>query len=213
MRFLVFQHVPHEHPGLISGFAKENNIDLEIVELWRPYSIPSVLDYDALIIMGGPMGVYEDSSAYPSKENEIKAIQEGLGKVPMLGFCLGSELLAHALGANVYPNIQNGKKVKEIGYYQLDLTEEGLKSPLFKNFTSPIEVLEWHGDAFELPKKSTLLATSPLCHNQAFSYKNAYGLLFHFEFTPEMIAKQIEVDKTWIHEDLEINEKELLKQS
>lgn len=213
MKLLVFQHVPHEHPGLISTYAKENNISLHTIELWKKYSIPSLSNFDGLIIMGGPMGVYEGKETYPSKEDEIKTIKEGIGNIPMLGFCLGSQLMAYALGADVHPNIKNGKKVKEIGYYNIDVTSEGKQNPIFKDFTSPMEVLEWHGDAFELPKDSTLLATSPLCTNQAFSYKNASGLLFHFEFTPEMISKQIETDKQWIHQDFKLNEEKLIWQA
>jgi len=213
MKFLVFQHVPHEKLGLIADFAKEHNITLDVIELWNSYHIPSVLTYDALIIMGGPMGVYEGKDAYPSKEDEIKTIKEGLGKVPMLGFCLGSELLASALGANVYPYSKDDKRIKEVGYYDVSLTQEGLKSPLFQGFKSPVNVLEWHGDAFDLPEESVLLASSSLFHNQAFSYKNAFGLLFHFEFTPEMIAKQIEIDSAWIHTDNELDEGKLLQQA
>ncbi len=210
MRFLVFQHVPHEHPGLIADFADANNIRLDTVHLWKPYKIPSHSNYDALIIMGGPMGVYENEKQYPSKNDEVKAIREALGEMPILGFCLGSQLLAYAMGAEVGPNVVDGKQVKEIGYLDVSLTDAGKKSPLFKGFSSPIKVLQWHGDAFDLPEKATLLATSPLCTNQAFSHKNAYGLLFHFEFKPEMIAKQIEIDKKWIHECYEIDERSLL---
>lgn len=213
MKLLAFQHVPHEHPGLIAVYAKENNIRLDIIELWKSYSMPTLSDYDGLIIMGGPMGVYEGKDIYPSKEDEVKIIQEGAGKIPMLGFCLGSQLIAYALGADVYPNIRSGKKVKEIGYYTIDLTFEGKQSPIFKDFKQSVDVLEWHGDAFDLPKDAALLASSPLCRNQAFSYKNAFGLLFHFEFTPDMIAKQIETDKGWIHTDFELDEVKLLKQA
>lgn len=213
MQWLVFQHVPQEHPGLITVFAQENNITLDIIELWKPYHIPSVLNYDALIIMGGPMGVYNDKDIYPSKEDEIKAIQEGLDKIPMFGFCLGHQLIAHVLGANVYPNIQNGKKIKELGYYPIELTPEGLQSPLFKGFTSPAEVFLWHGDVCDAPKGAMLLATSPLCHNQAYSYKNLYCIQFHFEITPEMIDKLIEIDNTWIHEDFDFDEEKVRQQA
>jgi GMP synthase (glutamine-hydrolysing) len=213
MKFLVFQHVPHEPLGLIADFAKKKSIELEIIELWKPYSIPSVLRYDALIIMGGPMGVYEEEDIYPSKNDEIKAIKEGLGEIPMFGFCLGHQLLASFLGAKVHPNIKNKKKIKEIGYYNIELTSEGKRNPLFKGFTSPIEVFQWHGDVCELPKNATLLASSPLCNNQAFNYKNVFGIQFHFEITPEMIEKLIEFDNNWIHTDFDLDEDTLRKQA
>jgi GMP synthase (glutamine-hydrolysing) len=180
MKVLVFQHVSHEHVGLIAGFAKRHAIELAIIELWKPYHIPSVLNYDALIIMGGPMGVYDGKEIFPSKQDEVDAINKILGKIPVLGFCLGAQVLASALGAKVYPNIKAGKKIKEIGFYDIDLTSEGMQSPLFKGFKSPIHVLQWHGDTFDLPQDSLLLATSNFCHNQAFSYKNAFGLQFPF---------------------------------
>ena len=210
MKLLVFQHVPHEHPGMISDAAEKNGVTLGVVELWKPYKIPPADEFDALIIMGGPMGVYEGKDQFPSKEDELAFITANLGKMPMIGFCLGSQLLAHSLGGRVYPNMREGKRVKEIGYYDVALTEEGAVDPLFKGFKSPVKVLQWHGDAFDLPAGATLLATSLLCTNQAFRYgTNVYGMLFHNEFTPEMVDRQIEIDKTWIHQDFEMDEKAL----
>ncbi len=213
MKFLVFQHVPHEHIGLIGDFAQENNIALDIIELWKPYQIPSVLTYDALIIMGGPMGVYNEKDVYPSRDDEMRAIKEGLFKVPMFGFCLGHQLLAHVLGADVYPNVISNRKIKEVGFFPIALTEEGLRSPLLKGFTSPLNVFLWHGDVCNVPKDATLLATSSLCQNQAFSYKNVFGIQFHFEITPEMIDTLIELDQKWIHEDNDVDENILRQQA
>lgn len=213
MKFLVFQHVPHEHVGFIADFANSHNIGLDIIELWKPYHIPSINTYDALIIMGGPMGVYNESDKYPSKKDEIHTILEGLGKVPMFGFCLGHQLLANVLGAKVHPNIIKDKKVKEIGYYSIELTGEGKKSPFFKGFSSQIEVFLWHGDVCDLPKGAKLLASSPICNNQAFSYENIFGLQFHFEITSKMVKTLCKVDNKWLHQDFKIDEKNLLKQS
>ncbi len=213
MKFLVFQHVPHEHPGLITQFAKKHGIKLDVIEFWKKYKIPSFTSYDALIIMGGPMGVYEGKDVFPSKDDEVAVIKKALGKIPILGFCLGSQLLAYALGAKVHPNIKNGKHTKEIGYYDIDLTSEGQKNLLFDGFPPKTEVLQWHGDAFDLPNGAKLLATSTQCTSQVFSCKNAYGILFHFEFTLDMVEKQIMVDKDWIHKDFEIDEQELLNEA
>ncbi|MSU56035.1 MAG: type 1 glutamine amidotransferase [Candidatus Taylorbacteria bacterium] len=210
MKILIVQHVLHESPGYIAEYAKERGIALDVLELWKPYTIPNIKDYDALIILGGPMGVYDD---YLSKEDELRVIKESIGRLPILGICLGSQLLAHALGAKVYKNFKDGKRAKEIGYYDMELTKEGSASALFKGFSSPFKVLQWHGDAFDLPEGATLLASSPLCENQAFSYKNAFGTLFHMEFTPAMVKELNELDRKWTHEDFNLDEQKLLAET
>ena len=209
MKLLVFQHVPHEHPGFIAQYARDKNIELNITELWKPYVMPKADEHNALIILGGPMGVYEGADKYPSKNDEVNYIRKSLGRLPILGFCLGSQILAYGLGAKVYKN-----QKKEIGYYNVELTEEGKANRLFRGFASPIKVLQWHGDTFDLPKGAELLATAPDCQNQAFVYgTNAYGLQFHTEFTPEMIKKQIETDRQWIHDGFELNENRLEREA
>ena len=187
MKLLILQHVPHEHPGYIADYANEKGITTDVIKLWQPYSIPAPEDYAGIIIMGGPMGVYEE---FPSKDEEIALIQKVVGRTPILGICLGSQLLAHALGSKVHPNPGG----KEIGYYSLKLTGAGKQSPALKEFPQDIQALEWHVDAFELPAGAELLVSSAQCENQAFSFKNAYGFLFHFEFTPEMVRNQITID-------------------
>lgn len=213
MKILVFQHVENEHPGWLVKAARKKGVTLDTVKFWEKYKIPPISNYSALIVMGGPMGVYDGKDIFPSKEDELAIIKETIGKIPMLGICLGSQLIAHALGALVHKNIVNGKHIKEIGYYDVDLTAEGQNDQLFTGFPTKTKVLQWHGDAFELPRGAKLLATSPFCRNQAFSYKNAYGLLFHMEFTPVMVEKQIKGDKEWIHKNFVIDENQLLAEA
>lgn len=211
MKLLLFQHVKHENLGLISKVLDQLGVEVEVIKLWESYKIPDILEYDGLIIMSGPMGVYE---SYPSEDDEIETIKKALGKIPIIGFCLGSQLLAHVLGAKVYPNYVLGRRVKEIGFYDVELTDQGKTNPILKGFSSPMKVLQWHGDAFDLPSDAKLLATNSNCKNQAFVYgNNAYGFLFHFEFTREMIENQIKIDKDWIHTDFEMDEEKLKRQA
>lgn len=203
---LVLHHVPYEGQGYIADYMQEHEIDFDVVRLWEPYALADVSQYSALIVMGGPMAAYE---AFPSKNDEMALIKAAIGTIPILGICLGSELIAHALGARVYPNENDGKPAKEIGYYTVQLTPEGSANRLFQGFDSDVRVLEWHGDAFDLPSDASLLATSPLCRNQAFAYKNAYGLLFHLELTPEMVQGLAEVNREWTHEHFDLEEEKL----
>lgn len=205
-KVLVLQHVPYEREGYLADYMQDHEIAFDVVRLWEPRALPDVSRYSARIIMGGPMGVYEE---YPSRNAELALIKSAMGTIPMLGICLGSQLIAHALGAHVYPNEQDAKPAKEIGYYTVRLTAEGSANRLFKGFDPDVRVLEWHGDAFDLPRDAALLATSRLCQNQAFVYKNAYGLLFHLEFTPEMVQRLAEVNREWTHENFDLDEEKL----
>ena len=207
---LVLQHVPYETQGSIGDHMRAHDIAFDVVRLWEPYVLPDLSRYAALIVMGGPMAVYED---FPSKKDELALIKAAIGTVPMLGICLGSQLLAHALGARVYPNERDGKPAKEVGYYTVQLTPDGQASGLLERFPSEARVLEWHGDAFDLPPGASLLATSPVCRNQAFAYKNAYGLLFHLESTPEMVAGLADATREWAHRDFDLDEAALLSEA
>jgi GMP synthase-like glutamine amidotransferase len=203
---LVLQHVPYEGHGSIADYLRDHGMAFDVVELWRPYAMPDVSRYAALIVMGGPMGVYEN---FPSRDDEVALIKDAVGTVPMLGICLGSQLIAHALGARVYSNVNDGKPAKEIGYSTVRLTPDGAAHPLFRGFDLDVRVLQWHGDAFDLPSGATLLATSRVCRHQAFAYQNAFGLLFHLELTPEMIQGLTEIHRDWTHTHFDLDERKL----
>lgn len=142
--------------------------------------LPKVDAIDWLIVMGGPMGVY-NQDRHPWLTEEIAFIREAIDRrKTVFGICLGAQLIAAALGAKVYPNTH-----KEIGWFPVTLTEQGRQSPLLQDFPSKLPVFHWHGDTFDLPAKSTHLMTSSACVNQAFSYGDrVIGLQFHLEVTP-----------------------------
>jgi GMP synthase (glutamine-hydrolysing) len=184
MRVLVLQHVAIEGPGILEPFLTQRGWQLDTVPLYAGAKLPEQpQQYQAILVMGGPMGVY-DEAEYPFLRAEHDFLQRAIAQgVPLLGICLGSQLLAKALGARVYRNPH-----KEIGWYTVDLTPAGCTDPLFAGVESPLLVFQWHGDAFDLPPGATALASSPLCTHQAFRYSDrVYGCLFHLEVTPEMI--------------------------
>lgn len=138
--------------------------------------------HDALIIMGGPMSA---NDPLPGLADELKIIERALeAGIPILGVCLGSQLIAKALGARVYRNPQ-----LEIGWEPVHFTAAGQADPLFGGMESPTTFFHWHGETFDLPDGAKWLAWSDKCRHQAFRYReNVYGLQFHPEITSEMIA-------------------------
>jgi len=135
------------------------------------------------------MNVYEEDR-FPFLREEDLFIKESIQRGKrVLGICLGAQLIAKALGAKVFKAPE-----KEIGWYDVSLTEEGSRDPWFASFPKVFRVFQWHEDTFEIPKRAKLLATSTAVPNQAFRYgENAYGLQFHLEVTPEMI-------RDWVNE-------------
>ncbi|MCS7242526.1 type 1 glutamine amidotransferase [Candidatus Caldatribacterium sp.] len=189
-RALVVQHVTLEGPGLLSAALKERgwNLDLRVMDV-RGTRLPcSLREYHAFLILGGPMGAYEEAK-YPYLFDVEALICEGVSRgIPIVGICLGGQLIARAFQAEVRPNA-----VKEIGWYPLLLTAYGRTSPLFFGLPDSFSVFQWHGDTFELPYGASLLATGKTCRNQAFLYRGcALALQFHPEVTLEMISSWIE---------------------
>ena len=182
MKALVVQHIECEGGGYLEDFLYEQQIDFKIARMYEQCKLPNVNDYDVLIVLGGPMNVHEEER-YPYFEDLTMAIKNFVAQNRhYLGLCLGAQFLAKALGAEVTQN-----HVREIGNFEISLTEEGLNSPLFKGFRERFPALEWHQDTFAIAEGATKLAESKLCSNQAFRFRNAYGVQFHLEATPEMI--------------------------
>jgi GMP synthase (glutamine-hydrolysing) len=200
---LIVKNVVTEGPGTIEDFLRKWNISFRIVELHSGEVAPSLEDFYTLVIMGGPMAVYE-MDRYPHLVTSSRIIREAINRdMRVLGICLGAQLIAYCLGAQVYKGPE-----EEIGWYAIELTGEGLKDPLLRrlaihpqvgDFWRRFEVFQWHGDTFDLPLGTSLLAKSELYKNQAFRYKNnVYGFQFHIEVTKEMIQE-------WFEDRPEIN--------
>jgi GMP synthase-like glutamine amidotransferase len=205
MKVLIVQHEECEGPGYLEDFLHEKGIEYEIARMYEEEQLPD--NFDALVVLGGPMNVYEEER-YPylkGLNTTIKNFATEGGHY--LGFCLGSQLLAKALGAMVRKN-----HTREIGNFEIHLTEKGVEDPLFKGFKRIFPALEWHGDTFEIPEGAIKLAESELCSNQAFRFKNAYGIQFHLETTPEMLAEWVDVYADELNEE-EIDDKVMLKET
>lgn len=197
MKIHVLQHVNFEDIGVISSWAENNNSPVTYTRLYEKEKFPDLDNFDSLIILGGPMGVYQEEK-FPWLKNEKKFILNSIkaGK-KVLGICLGSQLIAEVLDAKVYSNTE-----KEIGWFPITLSENAQGLSLFKNQNKNLEVFHWHGDTFTLPAGTLHLASSSICTNQAFLYQNnVLALQFHFEATKESIIKMLE------NEDSELEEK------
>jgi GMP synthase (glutamine-hydrolysing) len=174
----VIQHVAYEGPGLISAAASRHGFELQLCHPYRGEPLPSPEQLDGLVVMGGPMGVHDTAEhPYLAGERELIAAIAHAGR-PVLGVCLGAQLLAHSLGARVYRGGQ-----AEIGPGRVSLTEAGRDDPVLGSTgAATLPVVHWHQDTFELPAHATLLASSALFPHQAFRVgARAYGLQFHVE--------------------------------
>ena len=190
MNVLVLRHVPHEHLGTLAIALRLRNLTYKYVNFYEDTNPNLSIDgSSALIILGGPMNVYE-TDKYPFLQMEGELIKRAIEKdMPVLGICLGAQLIAKSLGAQVTKNNE-----KEIGWYPLKVTDEGSKDNLLKHLNVEETVFQWHGDTFEIPKGAARLAESPLCLNQAFRFgSSVYGLQFHIEVTPDMILEWLNV--------------------
>jgi len=180
-------HAEAETPGLIADVLDRRGIEVETVRGYAGEPIPTAMNgCDALVVMGGPMGVY-DQDRIQFLRDEIDLIRDALrAEKPVLGVCLGSELLAAALGAKVAP------ARKEIGWFQVTLTDAAAEDPLWRGVDRSIGVFHWHGDAFDLPPGAVSLASSEVTPCQAFRHGRAsYGFLFHMEMDERMVRDMV----------------------
>ena len=208
---VVYQHVPHEPPRLLARAAQEAGADVHIVPLWNgDRRVPGHEQYTRLLVMGGPQSAYgAGTPGYPTGAAEIESIRGyvAAGK-PVLGVCLGAQLIAQAFGGAVYPGRERGLP-REVGFYPIGLTAAGRADPCFAGFPERFRALQWHGDAFDLPAGAALLAQGEAVLNQAFRYQSAVGLLFHLEGSPHMVDGMIRADSAWLHRDGRVDEEQM----
>lgn len=179
---LILQNCGIESAGLILPALDTLNHKWEMIQTYAGDPIPDVDEYKGVICLGCPESANEYTTldflggVYQTVERTLKL------ELPYLGICCGGQILALTLGGTVTKN-----RTKEIGTYQVNLTEAGLKDSMFTGFPEQISVFHWHGETFSIPDGATHLAISNDCVNQAFRYQNAVGIQFHLEADPKEI--------------------------
>ncbi|RKD85191.1 type 1 glutamine amidotransferase [Mangrovibacterium diazotrophicum] len=190
LRIHVLQHVPFEGPAALTEWFAANNCSVNYTRFYEANSILPPLDsFDRLVIMGGPMSV-TDEAEHPWLKEEKQFIRTAVdnGKT-VVGICLGSQLLAAALGQRVYPG-----KQPEIGWFPIYKTEEGKNTELLKAFPDETVVFHWHGDTFDLPPQAKRLFYSEVTPNQSFAIgTKVLALQCHLEVTEDAIDGMLDV--------------------
>jgi GMP synthase (glutamine-hydrolysing) len=187
-RVRVLQHLAAEPLGIIGDALEAAGIEADYIRVFEGDPIPIELnDAAGLVVMGGSMGVYEQHQ-YPFLSDEIRLIERALkAEKPVLGICLGSQLIASALGAEVRKGAG-----KEIGWFPVSLTSAATSDGLLAGVESSFMAYHWHGDVFDLPAGAVSLASSARTSCQAFAYDgSAHGFLFHLEATQKMVEDMV----------------------
>lgn len=196
-KIVTLLHAEFEQPGYISQWAGQNDFEIESFYCWKNPVYPDPKEVDRLLIMGGPMSVYE-ALKYPWMLDEIRFIRSVIdaGK-KVLGICLGSQMISAALEAKIYPNLN-----REIGWFEIKWDKAAYEHPLTYGVSSHSKVFHYHGDTFDLPENAVLLASSSGCQHQAYALgNNVLALQFHMEVTHELLEDMLD------HEDELIPEK------
>lgn len=192
MRILVVQQLEIEPPEMIGEVIRERGIEIETVLAGRDPIPDSPNEYGGIVVMGGPMSA--NDAHLPYIREEIRLLEQAIaGDIPVLGVCLGAQLLAKAAGAAIEP-----AEARELGWYRLTPTPEATADPLFTRLPEQgLTVFQWHGETFTLPEGATLLASCENVPHQAFRIGSSqYGLQFHVEIAEETIGKWVDAGES-----------------
>jgi len=188
MKILVLQHLEIEPPALIADIIHKAGHTIGPIRLWLDETVPgNPDDWDGIIVMGGPQSANDAHPAWIRDETAL--LEQAIARDhPVLGICLGAQLLARAGGAVILPS-----PVRELGWYPVYPTDASAEDPLFRHMQDEQMVFQWHGETFTLPEHATLLATHPDVPHQAFRMGSSqYGLQFHFEVDQPLIRQWID---------------------
>jgi GMP synthase-like glutamine amidotransferase len=203
MKFIILQHIPYESPGSIIDWLIQNAHTYEVIHLYERHALPKPNTFDCLIIMGGPMSA-NDGHQHKWLNDELtfikKCIQE---KKKVIGICLGSQLIAKVLEANVYEN-----PVKEIGFFPITKTFSAYRHPVLEKLPDTWDVFHWHSETFDLPEGATRLYASKACKNQFYIVANCIGIQFHPEINLILRDEMIKHGERELNERLYVQSKQ-----
>lgn len=202
-RALILQHVPFEGPAAIGDACRAAGLEVEVRRLDLGEAVPEAISpEELLVVMGGPMGIGDiDSPHFPFLEREVELIRRCVtDEVPVLGVCLGAQLIAYAASARVQPmKGAKGERVFELGWAPVKVHAKGAEDPILGGVEAELAVFHWHGDHFELPRSARLLASTEVCRAQAFVLgARAVGLQFHIEVGGPEIEALLEADRAFL---------------
>lgn len=198
-RALVIQHLACEGPARLRPLLERRGFIIDTIHAFDGQTIPTTLSHDLLIVMGGSMGVGDIGDAkYPFLAAEATLLKSALVRnQPVLGICLGAQLLAHAAGAVVQPNRRDGVVVREVGWAAVDFLGSDHR-PELTGIRARETMLHWHGDTFALPEGAIHLASTPNCANQLFRLPRQVGIQFHPEIDAHSISEWVRLDGDYV---------------
>ena len=187
---LIVQHAPHEHPAAVRRALESQGILNLLLHPYLGETYPEAAELAGMISLGGPMGANEEEP-HPWIRTEVRLLRAcAEAGLPVAGICLGGQMLARAMGGRVEKN-----DVQEVGWFPIEVTEEGRKDPILGAAGSNPTVYHWHGDTFHLPEQAVLLARSKACPRQAYRIgETAYGFQFHPEADQQLVCEWLDVD-------------------